>query len=755
MAKLERSFVELVAREIGCRPQQVVAADGLFEEGATVPFVARYRKEVTGGLEDIALEKLLKRRQYFLDLAERRDTILKAIDEQGQLTEELAASIRSATGKQELEDLYLPYKRKRRTRAQMAREKGLEPLAEELLEGSRSASQSPRALARPFVDSEMGVADLDEALAGARDILAEQAAENPGHRAALRARLIEDGELVVKSRKQADGDRYRDYFDHREPLRKAPSHRLLAIHRGETEGALSVQIELDDETMVSRVARGWKVPLDTPCGREVFAAADDGYGRLLRPSITNEVRGEALERAESEAIRVFRANLEALLLQAPLGQIPVMGLDPGLRTGCKVAVVDGTGRVVGTDVVRPLEPSADEDGARQSLTKLIADHGVQAVAVGNGTGSRETEAFVRRLVRDRDLTNLLVVIVPETGASVYSASSVARDELPEMDVSLRGAVSIARRLQDPLAELVKIEPRSLGIGQYQHDVDQKALAGELDLAVEGVVNRVGVELNSASASLLRRVSGITEKTARKMVEHREKNGPFASRAKVLKVPGVGPRTFELAAGFLRIRGADNPLDATAVHPERYALVETMARKRGVPVGLLVGREDEVSRIDFGAFLDEARGIGRFTLEDIKQELLSPGRDPRPLFEAPAWRDDVTSVDDLQLGMTLEGRVSNVTNFGAFVDIGVKRDGLVHLSELSSRWVEDPREVVKVGQVVKVQVKEVDRDRGRIGLSMKALEANTGRPPSRSEPKAVKSPSRGGATVDDLIQRFRK
>jgi len=726
-AVLEPDFVAAIAAEVGCRPHQAAAAAALFAEGATVPFVARYRKEVTGGLEDAQLEVLARRRDYFLDLAARRDAILASLREQGKLTPELEAAVRAAHGKQELEDLYLPYRPKRRTRAQIARERGLEPLADALLAGAASGGM-PETLALPFVAPDKGVEDTAGALAGARDILAERLAESAKARAELRQALTGSGVLAVRvvPGKEAETDAavYRDYFDHQEPARRVPSHRLLAILRGERDGFLSSELRIDDDREIAGLAASWRVPLQSPCGREVAAATADGYKRLLRPSIANEVRAELREQAEAEAIAVFRANLEALLLQAPFGQLPVMGLDPGLRTGCKLAVVDGTGRVVATDVIYAVLRPEREALAAATVLALAARHGVRAIAIGNGTASRETEVFVRRVLTDAGeeaVAQVAVAVVPETGASVYSASAVAREELPELDVSLRGAVSIARRLQDPLAELVKIEPRSLGVGQYQHDVDQKSLDRELDTAVEGAVNRVGVELNSASAPLLRRVSGLSERLARAVVEHRERRGPYRSREALLALPGFGPRTFELAAGFLRVRGGDNPLDSTGVHPERYPVVQRMAGELGVPLGELVGNPALVSRLDFARFADAAQGLGSFTLGDIRTELERPGRDPRPDFRTPKWRPDVTSVKDLTPGMVLEGRVSNVTNFGAFVDIGVHRDGLVHVSELSHRWIGDPRQAVQVGQIVDVKVLEVDAQRERVALSLKALQ----------------------------------
>ena len=780
-AVLEPRFVDIIASEVGCRPHQVEAASALFAEGATVPFVARYRKEATGGLEDLQLENVAKRREYFLELAERRDAILESIREQGKLTDDLEAAIRAAVGKQELEDLYLPYKPKRRTRAQIAREKGLEPLADALLAGAHGRDR-PEEMAGPFVDAEKGVEDAAAALAGARDILAERLAENAERRAELRKVLASEGVLRVRvlPGKETDPEAatYRDYFEHDEPGRDIPSHRLLAILRGEREGFLLSDLKVDDDREVESLSRSWGLPLETPCGRQVAEATADSYKRLLRPSITNEVRGEMRERAETQAIGVFRANLEALLLQAPLGQVPVMGLDPGFRTGCKLAVVDPTGRVVATDVIHPVQPQLDEAGAARTILRLAEKHGVHAIAIGNGTASRETEAFTRKVIQeapDEKLRKIVVAIVPETGASVYSASAVAREELPQLDVSIRGAVSIARRLQDPLAELVKIEPRSMGVGQYQHDVDQKSLERELDTAVEGAVNRVGVELNTASAPLLRRVSGLSERLARSIVEFRDANGPFPSRQALRKVTGFGPKTFELSAGFLRVRGGAHPLDNTAVHPERYDVVEKMAAAVQVPLPDLVGNKDTVGRLDFSRFRDEAHGLGSFTLEDIKTELLRPGRDPRPEFKTPEWRADVTSIKDLEPGMVLEGRVSNVTNFGAFVDIGVHRDGLVHVSELTNKWVADPREAVKVGEIVKVKVLEVDKQRERISLSIKALlppAAAGGRPATGSaargeggrpdrdrqgggRPQQQRPPKPAAPTIEDLMRKFNR
>ncbi len=762
---LEPRFITTIASELGCRPEQVSAAAALLAEGATVPFVARYRKEATGGMTDESLETLAKRRVYFLELAERRDAVLALVAEQGKLTSSLEKAIRGAVGKQELEDLYLPFKRKRRTRASMARERGLEPLADRLLEAAASDTLADD-LAAAFIAPDLGVADVGAALAGTRDIIAERFAENAQVRAQLRQTLRARGQLharVVRG-KEEQGQVFKDYFDHREPAARIPSHRLLAILRGVRQGVLASDLLIDDRATARRLAKSWAVPLTTDCGMEVAAATDDGYKRLLRPSIVGQVRGESRQRAEAEAIRVFRANLEALLTQAPFGQVAVVGLDPGFRTGCKLAVVDATGRVLDSGVIYPVEPRSALEQAAAELVALARRHRARAVAVGNGTGGRETEIFARRALRDAGLGEVIVAIVPETGASVYSASAVARAELPDLDVSLRGAVSIARRFQDPLAELVKIEPGSLGVGQYQHDVDQKALAAELEVAVEGTVNRVGVELNSASPSLLRRVSGLSARQARAIVEHRDAGGAFTSRRRLLDVAGFGPKAFELAAGFLRISGGEQPLDRTAVHPERYPVVEAMAAGLGIGVAELVGDPAKVEEIRFDRFADAERGLGRFTLDDIKRELERPGRDPRPDYRTPELRDDVTSIDDLEPGMELEGRVSNVANFGAFVDLGVKRDGLVHVSQLSDKWIDNPREAVQVGQVITVRVLEVDRQRGRISLSRRSIGAPPAAKAGKAALKATKArpgPSRPSAaperraTVDDLMRKYNR
>lgn len=764
---LEPSFVSHIAMELSCKPTAVLAATALFAEGATVPFVARYRKEATGGLDDLALENIYKKQLYFSELVERRDAILSSISSQGQLTEALEWSIRAAVSKQDLEDLYLPYKPKRRTKAQIAKERGLKPLADALLASVHSRRASPWDLAQAFVNEELGVPTTDAALEGARHIIAETIAEEASYRAYLRNNLWSQGQFVVKvvPKKEAEAQVYRDWFNHTEPVKRIASHRLLAILRGEREGFLSVSVTSDDEVYIHHLLAASGANAPTDCAGQVAIAIRDGYKRLLLPQIETEVRTQARQNAESEAIAVFRANLDALLLQPPFGALTVVGLDPGIRTGCKLACVDGTGKVLGTTVIYPqMSPEKAADAAKL-LTQLVTRFQVRAVAIGNGTGSRETEIFVRKSLKEANIADTIAIIVPETGASVYSASAVARDELPDMDVSLRGAVSIARRLQDPLAELVKIDPKSLGVGQYQHDVDEKELAEELDRTVETAVNRVGVEVNSASASLLRRVSGLNERTARAIVQARNQNGPFAERKQLLGVSGIGPKTYELAAGFLRIRAGKNPLDATAVHPERYPVVERMATTLGVSVRQLVGNPDLIAKIRLDQFVDTTQGVGTFTLADIKTELERPGRDPRPDFVAPQWRDDVTSIEDVHEGMILEGRVSNVANFGAFVDLGIKRDGLVHLSELAHRWVSDPREVVQVGMVIKTKVIGVDRDRGRVNLSVKALLPPPG--PSGHPPHSTIGERKGHqdrrkttqeapkTTLNDLTNKFNR
>ncbi|MBI4601607.1 MAG: RNA-binding transcriptional accessory protein [Planctomycetes bacterium] len=706
-----------VARAAGLPPGKVRGAVELLAGGATVPFIARYRKERTGGLDETALravEDLLKR---FRELAERREAILRSIGEQGKLDEDLRRRILAAKERQELEDLYIPFRPKRRTRASAARERGLEPLADYL---RAEADEGPRdELLRRFVDPARGVPDAAAALQGACDILAEEWAERPDLRRWLRERMRE-GVLVSRVRKEWKGKpgKFETYYDFREPLARMPSHRYLAVRRGEAEKVLSVRIELDEDRVLLHLA---SVLLRNPrfsFRPELLEAVKDCFSRLLSPSIETEAFAASKEDADREAIAVFASNLRALLLAPPAGRKVVMGIDPGFRTGCKVAVVDATGKVLETATIYPTPPEERTDEAAEVVLAHIRRHGVELIAIGNGTGSREADAFVTGLLREQGLS-AAKVIVNESGASVYSASEAAVAELPGLDVTLRGAVSIARRLQDPLAELVKIDPRSIGVGQYQHDVDPAMLGAALDREVASCVNLVGVELNTASARLLSHVSGIGTRLAEAIVRHRDARGPFRSRAGLLDVPRFGSKAFELSAGFLRITGGDEPLDASAVHPESYGVVESMARRLGRPVRELVGSAELVRGLRPTEFADERFGLP--TVEDILRELEKPGRDPRRELRLARLSDAMKEIADLRPGMLLEGTVTNVTRFGAFVDLGVHQDGLIHVSELSRRFVKDPAEVVSAGDIVRVKVLAVDAERKRIALSRKQVE----------------------------------
>ena len=732
---MPRSIPHQVAQELSLSPRQVEGTLALFRDGATLPFIARYRKEATGGLDEVQLRDVRDRAAYLEAMEERRGVILGSIQEQGNLTDELRRRIEGAETKQELEDLYLPFKPKRRTRGRMAVERGLEPLAELLWEGKVDDAGAARE-ARRFVDAAAEVPDVEAALQGARDILAERVAEDAPLRTRVRALLGRKGTVYARVARGKKDDpaapRFRDYFDHREPASRIPSHRMLAIRRGEAEGVLAWEIEGPEEEVraeAARVALGRR-----PARGQLSQVAEDAAGRLLLPSIAAELATELKERADREAIRVFGENLEQLLLQPPAGPRTVVGLDPGFRTGVKVAVVSATGAVVATDTLYLHQ----EDRFAAGVRGLVERHRPEFVAIGNGTASRETEGAVRGALRqmekapgagsgtasaaagpDTAASLPTVVLVNEAGASVYSASDVARAELPELDVSIRGAVSIARRLQDPLAELVKIDPRSIGVGQYQHDVHQPSLRDRLDETVTLCVNRVGVELNTASAPLLSYVAGIGPTLAKRIVETRDGKGGLRSRKELMEVPRLGAKAFEQAAGFLRIRDGKHPLDNTAVHPERYTLVERMARDVGVSLAELVGNEAALERLAGRLESYRSDDVGLPTLQDILDELRRPGRDPRETFEPPAFRDDVREMKDLQKGMALEGVVTNVVAFGAFVDIGVHQDGLVHISQLADRFVKDPGEVVKVGQRVRVKVVSVDLQRKRIALTMKS------------------------------------
>ena len=711
-----------IATELGVAPAQVVAAVELLGEGATVPFIARYRKEKTGGLDDTQLRKLEGRLSYLRELEDRRASVLKAIDDQGKLTPDLARAINGAATKVELEDLYAPYKVKRRTKAQIAREAGLEPLSDALL---KNPALDPEAEAAKFIDADKGVADAKAALDGARHILVERIAETPTLVGGLREWLWSDGELksAVKKGKGEEGAKFSDYFDFGQRIKDMPSHRALAMLRGMNEGILSLDLDVAHETdkphpAEGRIKTAFGIadrgrPADAWLGETVRLAWRDKLSGTLETGLLSRLK----ERADAEAIGVFSRNLKDLLLAAPAGHRVTMGLDPGIRTGVKVAVVDQTGKVVATTTIYPHEPRRDWQGSLAALAALCIKHKVDIVSVGNGTGGRETDKLVAELMAKMPELKLTKAMVSEAGASVYSASELAAKEFPDLDVSLRGAVSIARRLQDPLAELVKIEPKAIGVGQYQHDVDQAGLARSLDAVVEDCVNSVGVDVNMASAPLLARVSGLNQTLASNIVAFRDENGAFKARTSLKKVPRLGAKAFEQAAGFLRIMDGKNPLDASAVHPEAYAVVEKIAGTTKRPLKSIIGDRVFLKSLRPADYADAAFGIP--TVTDILAELEKPGRDPRPEFKTATFQEGVDKIGDLWPGMQLEGVVTNVAAFGAFVDVGVHQDGLVHISELSDQFVKDPREVVKAGDVVKVRVKEVDVGRKRIALTMKS------------------------------------
>jgi protein Tex len=732
-------YAEKIATELALRPAQVAAALELLLAGNTIPFVARYRKEATGELDEVQLRDLRDRHEYLAELDDRRAAILKSIDEQGKLTPELRTAIERADTKAQLEDLYLPYKPKRRTRATIALERGLGPLAE-LLQGGKTTDAELAARAVEFVDPEKGVATAEDALAGARDIVAERVSEDAAARAHAREQTLARGTLESKAARGKEGEvsKFQDYYAFSVPVKSAKSHQVLAVRRGETEGYLTARILAPDEEIVGALRRRFLEGHRAP--EQMGAAVEDAYRRLIAPSVEVEVRMELKTRADEEAIAIFGRNLEALLLQPPAGGRTVLGVDPGFRTGCKLAVAGPTGALLATGVVYLHQ----EDRAKRELARLCREHAVELVAVGNGTASRETDRLAKDAVRELPAEGRpAVVMVNESGASVYSASDLAREELPELDLTLRSAVSIARRLQDPLAELVKIDPKSIGVGQYQHDVSQTRLKRRLDETVESCVNRVGVEVNTASPALLSYVAGIGPTVAQRIVSRRDREGPFRSRAALLAVPGVGPKTFEQAAGFLRVRGGEHPLDASAVHPERYRLVERIAADLAVEVIHLVGNEAAAARIRPERYVGD--GVGLPTLEDIVAELRKPGRDPRDRFEAPEFREDVQTLEDLREGMTLQGTVTNVVAFGAFVDVGVHQDGLVHVSHLSDRFVKDANDAVRVGDRVTVRVLGVDVPRRRIALSMKSgspaasAERREPRPPKGNPPPRTPAP----------------
>ena len=711
-----------IARELSVGVNQVAAAVELLGEGSTVPFISRYRKEKTGGLDDTQLRKLEERLGYLRELEDRRGAVLKSIEEQGKLTPELTRSIMGADTKVALEDLYAPYKIKRRTKAQIAREAGLEPLLDQIL---ADPAKVPDAMAATFIAADKGVADAKAALDGARAILIERIGENPPLVGNLREWLWGDGLIISKviKGKEAEGAKFSDYFDYKQKIRELPSHRALALLRGRNEGFLDLELDVDAAEGQPHPAEG-KIrvsmgindkgrPADKWLGEGVRLA----WKARLHVGLSVDLVGRSKEHSDAEAISVFSKNLKDLLLAAPAGPRVTMGVDPGIRTGCKLAVVDATGKVLDTATIYPLEPKKDWQGSLATLAALSMKHKVEIVSIGNGTGSRETDKLIAELMKKMPQLNLTKVMVSEAGASVYSASELAALEFPDLDVTLRGAVSIARRLQDPLAELVKIEPKAIGVGQYQHDVDQPALARSLDAVIEDCVNSVGVDVNTASPPLLARVSGLNKTLADNIVQFRNENGAFKSRAALKKVPRLGPKAFEQAAGFLRVMNGKNPLDGSAVHPEAYDLVEKIAAAMKRPVQSMIGDKAFLKSLKPQQFADDKFGVP--TVTDILAELEKPGRDPRPEFKTATFQEGVEKISDLKPGMKLEGQVTNVTNFGAFVDIGVHQDGLVHISQLADKFVKDPREVVKAGDIVEVRVVEVDVARKRIALTMKS------------------------------------
>ncbi|MGE8474919.1 MAG: Tex family protein [Paraburkholderia hospita] len=753
-------IVQRIATELTVQPRQVAAAVQLLDEGATVPFIARYRKEVTGNLDDTQLRTLEERLLYLRELEDRRASIIASIDEQGKLTDELRAAIEGADSKQVLEDLYLPYKPKRRTRAQIAREAGLQPLADALL---ANPLLDPQTEAAKYVDAKKGVADVKVALDGARDILSEQFGETAEVLGKLRDYLFNQGVLasaVVEGKEGEEGEKFRDYYDYSETIRTVPSHRALALFRGRNAGVLMIKLGLGEELDAqvphpgeAMIARHFGIANQgRPADKWLSDVCRWCWRVKVQPHIENELLTNLREEAENEAIRVFARNLKDLLLAAPAGPKAVIGLDPGLRTGVKVAVVDRTGKVLATDQIYPHEPRRDWDGSIAKLARIAAQTQAELVSIGNGTASRETDKLASELMSRHPELKLQKIVVSEAGASVYSASELAAKEFPDMDVSLRGAVSIARRLQDPLAELVKIEPKAIGVGQYQHDVNQRDLARSLDAVVEDCVNAVGVDANTASVALLARVSGLNATLARNIVDYRDANGPFPTRDHLRKVPRLGDKTFEQAAGFLRINGGENPLDRSSVHPEAYPVVERMLAKISRNIGDVLGNRDALSRLSPAEFVDDRFGLP--TVRDILSELEKPGRDPRPEFKTATFREGVEKISDLAPGMVLEGVVTNVAAFGAFIDIGVHQDGLVHVSAMSTKFIKDPHEVVRAGQIVKVKVLEVDVKRQRISLTMRMDDdVAAGAPQERSAGRSG-SGSASGAGAGRSQQRAR-
>lgn len=747
-------WVDQIAKELSLQFKDVQAVADLLAEGATIPFIARYRKERTGSMDELMIANVRDRIDQLRELDKRREAIISSIEKQGKLTADLMSSIVTAQTLAELEDIYLPYKPKRKTRASVAKEKGLEPLAQRIFNQERFDLDE---FSRTFIDTEKGVASEQEALEGARDIIAEWISENQETRKNVRELFWTEGEIEarVMKGKETEGQKYKDYFEWKEPVSQTPSHRLLAMRRGEKEGILVLDIYPPEENVIMQIERQF-VKTEGPVAEQIKLAVKDGYKRLLRPSLETEIRMETKMKADEEAIKVFASNLKELLLAAPLGQKTVLALDPGFRTGCKLVCLDAQGKLLHYEAIFPNEPQRELAKSAVIVKELVQRYNIEAIAIGNGTASRETESFVKSIGLDK---KVLIVMVNESGASVYSASEAARDEFPDKDVTVRGAVSIGRRLMDPLAELVKIDPKSIGVGQYQHDVDQMKLKQGLDDVVMSCVNSVGVEVNTASKELLSYVSGLSASLARNIVDYRNENGPFRDRQSLMKVSRLGEKIFEQAAGFLRIYDASNPLDGSAVHPESYPIVEKMAADLGCSVKDLMTSAELRRKLDLKEYVTEKFGLP--TLQDILSELEKPGRDPRDKFEIFSFTDGVNTIGDLKIGMKLPGIITNVTNFGAFVDIGVHQDGLVHISHLSDKFVKDPKEVVTVQQKVFVTVVEVDVPRKRIGLSMKSDPfAQAGaEPAARGTKKQPGKPKEKEASMEEklamLVNKFKR
>jgi protein Tex len=750
-------WTKQIAKEFSLVQKNVDAVASLLEEGATIPFISRYRKEMTGSMDEVMIANIRDRIEQLRELDKRKEAVISSIEKQGKLTPELLSTIAKAETLAEVEDLYLPYKPKRKTRATAAKEKGLEPLAEKVFSQEKI---NLSALAQQFIDTEKGVTSIDEALEGARDIIAEWVSENQETRKQVRELFWKEGvaESRVLKGKEEEGQKFKDYFEWKEPVGKVPSHRMLAMRRGEKEGILALDIFPDEDTAIGAIERQF-VKTENESADQIRLAVKDSYKRLIRPSLETEVRIESKMKADEEAIKVFCTNLKELLLAAPLGQKNVLALDPGFRSGCKVVCLDRQGKLIFNTNIYPHEPQRETAKSRGIIKELCDKYEIEAIAIGNGTASRETEAFVKSIGLSNKIT---IVMVNESGASVYSASDVAREEFPDYDVTVRGAVSIGRRLTDPLAELVKIDPKSIGVGQYQHDVDQVKLKQGLDDVVMSCVNSVGVEVNTASKELLSYVSGLNASIAKNIVEYRNQHGPFKDRDSLMKVARLGEKIFEQAAGFLRIREAENPLDASAVHPESYSIVEKMAKDLGCSVKDLMNSTELRKQLDLKNYITEKTGLP--TLTDIVSELEKPGRDPRQTFEVFSFTEGVNEIKDLKIGMKLPGIVTNVTNFGAFVDIGVHQDGLVHISHLSDNFVKDPNAVVTVQQKVHVTVTEVDVARKRIGLSMKAdpfsdAGAEKSKPKATSGKKHTERPQRKEPSMEEklamLVNKFKK